>query len=318
MIRRVKDSTPGHRYARRHYGPLSSEADQLLKDIRRGIIGPESALQEQISKGSADADVVAACLRGAMSLSILRPEAPPGNIASMILQHIWGNSQLWSRFVYAHPNAFLYLCQFAVSERLDKILVDWLFVQDKAVIPMRPLRGADRESYWRSALLANLAHAYFSRDRNLNSAIMLLFKVVRRRMSIASHDAGSIPHQAASLQICRHLIRHEGAAGTKPKLFDQFKGFYDRSAHVYEKANNRISHELDMVHLECVHPTKPQYLPAVQYLSDLQTQDFAMTNARHHLGYHTREIIKTALPLAEKANDEESVKRLKEKLKVFA
>lgn len=287
-------------------------------DIRRGIIGPEAALQEQISKGSADADVVAACIRGAMSLSIARPEAPPGNIASLILQHIWEDSQLWSRFVYAHPNAFLYLCQFAVSERLDKILVDWLFVQDKAVVPTRPIRGADRESYWRSALLANLAHAYFLRDRNLNSAIMLLFKVLKRRMSIEPHGACRIPYQAASVQICRHLIRHEGAAGTKPKLFDQFKGFYKRSAHIYGKANNRISHELDMVHLECVHPAKPQYLPAVHYLSDLETRDLAMTNARHHLGYHIQEIIKTALPLAEKANDEESVKRLKEKLKVFA
>ena len=248
-----------------------------------------------------------------------RPDILGGNIASLVLQHIWRDSQLWSQFLYAHPAAVAYLCHFAVAENLDLILVDWLFVKDKALVPTRAHTDANRDSYWRSSVLAKLVDAYFVRDRNLNSAIMLLFRVLKRHRSLSSHESVRLPYQAASKRICRHLLKsNAAAAGTEPALFDRFKGFYRLLAAKFEKWNNRITHELNMVHLDCVHPTQPQYLPAVHYLSDLKKEDMATTDARHDLNENVREIIRTALSRAEKANDRESVKRLKEQLRRFS
>lgn len=314
LIRRVKEHTPYQRRARQQFGPLSLEADRLEKDIVRGVIDPKVALQENISKGRADADVVAACLRGAMiSATTTRPDLLCSNIASLVLQHIWKDSQLWSQFVYAHPHAMFYLCRFAVAENLDQILVEWLFVQDQALIPTRA--NTRRDSYWRSSLLAKLADAYFLRDRNLNSAIMLLFRVMDRHKSLASHESVKIQPQAASTRVCQHLLKHTAADGTDYRLFDRFKRFYTL---LFRKMNKEIGHELDMIHLECVHPTKPQYLPAVHYLSGLKKEDLAVTNASHDLNYHVQKIIQTALSVAEKANDQESVKRLKEMSRRFS
>lgn len=319
LIRRVVESSPHQRRARQQFGRPSSEAESLERDILRGTIDPEVALQEKISNGRADADVVAACLAGAMHLAkTTRPDILGGNIASLVLQHIWRDSQSWSQFLYAHPAAVAYLCHFAVAENLDSILVDWLFVKDKALVPTRAHTDANRDSYWRSSVLAKLVDAYFVRDRNLNSAIMLLFRVLKRHRSLSSHESVRLPYQAASKRICRHLFRSNAAAGTEPALFDRFKRFYRLLAAKYEKWNNRITHELNMVHLDCVHPTQPQYLPVAHYLSDLKKEDMATTDARHDLNENVREIIQTALSLAEKANDRESVKRLNEQLRRFS
>lgn len=221
---------------KRDFGPLSAVDKTVEAKLIDGIYDPADVLRQAIEDGSASAHVVHLCLaaqyRKATSASNEDQQNRSNGIASTVMSHIWTNENIWGPIVmHAHQTQFL-ICYFAISEGLEKFVIDWTMVALPEDTTSNDVAG---KHVWRGTLFRSFINAKLSREpgNDASSAVQCFFEVAdKKKEALAAYNKGApFDQNVKSLSLLpAYLEIQKGVSGggfsiADRQLLHKFLGF---------------------------------------------------------------------------------------------
>jgi hypothetical protein len=263
---------------------------------------PCEILREQISKEEASAGVVAACLKGyfemveKMSFRERKSTIESWPISAICVDYLWRNPKEWVPF-FGHPGSVQdprCLCYFAVRERLDGLLLEW--IRRKLPKGTAVLLEPERREAWRDRLLRAIISAKCVRAdalRKADAALELFFSIWGEKDQAAEDYKRRIAQQqrvepppvmsvrmlpAATQRV--HTLGSGDYSKTDPHLYDMFvlalQWFERNEPNVHPEDT-----DLDLAFLGLRHPGFPSTKPALQFIEKhLESKDVSEIRAQ--------------------------------------
>lgn len=257
---------------KKDFEPLSATDKTIETRLQDSLCNPTDVLRQAIKDGVASAHVVLLCLAAKhekVSSSIPDGSKDDGDgIAAMVVDHIWTDEKLWGPIVMHARQAQVFLCYFAILEKLDGLVLEWT----TATLPGEPATASDTAKHvWRGGLLRSLLLAKLSCDpsKDAGSAIQCFFAAAAaKRAAVTAHKNGApLNVGARCLSLLPSYIELQktltggGFSVADRNLFDKFAEFQGRFGVLA-----RWEKEFDGARLLLYRPDRPTEMNAIDLL----------------------------------------------------
>lgn len=273
-------------------GPLTTEDQEVQRRLHLPASKPARILRQSISAGVASVHVVRLCIDAQRREVTQAPRAKQRKIveaqekiASVALNHLLSDFNLWAPFAVHCSDALFALCYYAIAEGLGtNVFVDWMTTELPGCIAPT--------SSWRGSILRSLIAAYIAYDNghNKDKAIECFLNAASSRRSakikyeekLARNEIpGKPPILYLSLfpgWIALTATLTQGyTRDTNPKLYDKLLEAISVPG-VYKGTQYELAFDKALLLLH--HPGRPQEAEAVHILREFAAGKLASLPSR--------------------------------------
>ncbi|KAK4541549.1 hypothetical protein LTR36_007846 [Oleoguttula mirabilis] len=260
---------------RRDPGPESPAAKAVRAQLQAGSEHPVEVLQAAIAEKRAPLDAARLCLQAYYEQINQLPQAQriqvvnAKPVAGIFLQHIWDDDSAWTHSTLSDFEAQHWLCYFAVAEKLDRYILNWL----KVIFPLEATQHLrEEERYiWRGFLFRHLIRAYLAHASPMgaDAGLIPFLNFLKLRQAICNPHRGELglvqPNSSEGSGRAEWMTMSEWPAfvelsnalgsgkypKTDPKLYDRFLSY----AEGYGTKGGFLQRQLSIVRLRLFTPS---------------------------------------------------------------
>lgn len=275
----------------RRGGSLSSAALAIRDRLLQGHTDPAAELQKHIQQGIAGSEVVRVCLVEARNRLMNLPrkmrtqavQRLPVPLALTVLKHIWKDESLWVPIVFSDQEALLALCDFAVYEGLEDIVLSWAAVEVSVRYAVGPTEGGSPH-LWRGSIVRSLITAInvHGSNNSVDKGLNIFFKVMQWK---ATARQQTLPTSASKINLWPAVVELSSAM-TSGKYNRTDPGLYSRFQKVCEDSveyNRDDQYHFNLARLALHHPSQPDPDLMIRHIHRMLSQYRTQFDTAPHL-----------------------------------